>query len=450
MASKTTPPTPDPGPHTGEHVVLSADEHADYKRLRRAAAVRHRKTRYAGASLLLIITLLLAPLAVVAAWVDSTVTDTDRYVQTVAPLAKNPAVQSVVTDRLTTRVVDNVDVDAVTASLSKALANAGAPPAVVSQSAALAAPLRSALTSAVHDVVNRVVTSDVFQQAWVGANRRAQSAVVGMLTGDQSKAVQAHGDKITLDLGTVVDQVKQRLVDRGFQKASAIPTPDRQVTLFETAKLSKAQDAIRLLDIMGVWLPVITIVLAALTVWIAPAHRMMLLVTASGVGVMMIVLLVGLAVVRRVYLDSVPSSALPPDAAAAVYDTFIRFLRNSTRTLLVVAVITALAAFLYGPSRVARGTRSLAGRGTGAAGHALRDAGMNTGATGRWLAGHRAWTTGVVIGGGALALILWNYPTVGAVVLVVGLVLLVLILLAVLAAAAGQARAAASTDGAGP
>ncbi|MGV9887585.1 hypothetical protein ACWDXG_11400, partial [Streptomyces sp. NPDC003395] len=31
----------------------------------------------------------------------------------------------------------------------------------------------------------------------------------------------------------------------------------------------------------------------------------------------------------------VPSSALPPDAAAAVYDTFIRFLRNSTRTLLV-------------------------------------------------------------------------------------------------------------------
>jgi hypothetical protein len=75
---------------------------------------------------------------------------------------------------------------------------------------------------------------------------------------------------------------------------------------------------------------------------------------------------------------------------------------------------------------------------------------MNTGATGRWLAGHRSWTTGVVIGGGALALILWNYPTVGAVVLVVGLVLLVLVLLAVLAAAAGQARAAAHPDGAGP
>ncbi|MEU3844763.1 hypothetical protein AB0E88_32630 [Streptomyces sp. NPDC028635] len=433
-----SPASSDPGQGVDAPVVLSSEEHADYKRLRRAAAVRHRKTRYTGASLLLVVVLLLAPLAVVAAWVDATVTDTGRYVQTVAPLAKEPAIQKTVTDKLTARVVANVDVEAVTASLSKVLADNGAPPAVVDKSTALAGPLRSALTNAVHGIVNRVITGDVFQQAWEGANRRAHAGVVGMLTGDESRAVRAQGDKITLDLGTVVDQVKQRLVDQGFEKADAIPAPDRQITLFETAKLSKAQDAMRLLDIMGAWLPVITIVLAALVVWIAPAHRMMLLITACGVGIMMIVLLVGLAVVRRVYLDSVPATALPPDAAAVVYDTFVRFLRSSTRTLLIVAVITALAAYLYGPSRVARGVRSLAGRGTGAAGRALRDAGMNTGTTGRWLDGHRSWTTGVVIGLGALALLLWNYPTVGVVVLVVGLVVVVLAVLAVLAAATSR------------
>ncbi|MEV0976378.1 hypothetical protein [Streptomyces sp. NPDC049915] len=439
MASQTPPASSDSGRDPDTHVALSAEEHADYKRLRRAATVRHRKTRYAGASLVLLVALLLAPLAVVAAWVDDTVTDTGRYVQTVAPLAKEPAVQAVVTDRLTNRVVANVDVEAVTASLSKALANAGAPPAVVDKSAALAGPLRGALTNTVHGIVNRVVTGDVFQQAWEGANRRAHAGVVGMLTGDESGAVRAQGDTIKLDLGTVVDQVKQRLVDQGFEKADAIPTPDRQITLFETAKLSKAQDAVRLLDIMGAWLPVIAVVLAALAVWMAPAHRMMLLITACGVGLMMIVLLVGLAVVRRVYLDSVPTSTLPTDAAAVVYDTFIRFLRNSTRTLLIVSVITALAAYLYGPSRVARTVRSLAGRGTGAAGRALRDVGMNTGATGRWLDGHRSWTTGAVIGLGALALVLWNYPTVGVVVLVLVLVVVVLAVLSVLAAATSRA-----------
>ncbi|AWT41121.1 MULTISPECIES: hypothetical protein [Streptomyces] len=435
MPSQPSPSSPPPGPDPG--VVLSADEHAHYKRLRRAAAVRHRKTRYASASLLLLLALLLAPAALVAAWVDDTVTDTDRYVETVAPLAEEPAVQEVVTDRLTARVVANVDVDAVVAALSKSLADAGAPPAVVDRSAALAGPLRGALTSAVHGIVQRVVSGPVFQQAWEGANRRAHANVVGMLTGDESRAVRAQDDAITLDLGTVVDEVKQRLVDQGFEKADAIPTPDRQVTLFETEQLSKAQDAMRLLDIMGAWLPVITLVLAALAVWIAPAHRVMLLVTACGVAVMMIVLLVGLAVVRRVYLDSVPSSALPADAAAVVYDTFIRFLRSAARTLLVVAVVTALAAYLYGPSRVARGVRSGAGRATGAAGRGLRDAGMDTGTTGRWLDGHRRWTTGVVLGLGALALVLWNHPTVGVVALVAGLVVVVLLVLAVLASATG-------------
>ncbi|MEU6284787.1 hypothetical protein [Streptomyces sp. NPDC047028] len=443
MASKTPSA---PGDGAGPGVTLSAEEHADYRRMRRAAAVRHRKTRYAGASLLLLVALLLSPLAVVAAWVDDTVTDTGRYVQTVAPLAKEPAVQAVVTDRLTARVVSNVDVGAVTAALSKALANSGAPPAVVDRSSALAGPLRAALTNTVHGIVQRVVASDAFAQAWEGANRRAHAGVVGMLTGDESRAVRAKGDTVTLDLGTVVDQVKQSLADRGFEKATAIPTPDRQITLFETAKLSKAQDAVRLLDVMGAWLPVITIAFAALAVWTAPAHRTMLLITASGVGVMMVVLLVGLAVVRRVYLGSVPDSVLPPDAAAVVYDTFVRFLRNSARTLLVVSVITALAAYLYGPSRVARKVRSLAGRGTGTAGRALRDAGLDTGGTGRWLDGHRAWTTGAVIGFGALALVLWNYPTVGAVVLVVGLVVVVLVVLAVLAAATGRADRVAAAS----
>jgi hypothetical protein len=357
-------------------------------------------------------------------------------------------VQDVVTDRLTDRVVASMDIEGVTAALSDSLADAGAPPAVVDRSEALAGPLRGAVTNVVQGIVGRVITSDAFQDAWEGANRRAHDRVLHMLTGDESGAVRTQGDTVTLDLGAVVDEVRERLVAEGFEKASAIPDVDRQVTLFETDKLSEARDVMRLLDVMGVWLPVLTVALAALAVWTAPAHRMMLLITATGIVVMMVVLLVALAVVRRVYLDSVPTSALPPDAAAAIYDTFIRFLRDSTRTLLVVAVITALAACLYGPGRAARAVRALAGRGTGAAGRGLRDAGVSTGASGRWLAAHTTWTTGVVIGCGVLALVLWNHPTVGAVALVVGLVLVVLGVFAVLAAAAEQPEAVAAGESA--
>lgn len=426
------PDEPAPAGH-----VLTAEEHAEYLRLRRAARLRHRRMRRLGASVLLVLTLVLAPLAVVAVWVHDTVADTDRYVQTVAPLASEPAVQNALVNRLTDRVVSQVDVQAVTSSLTKLLADNGAPPRVVDAAGELTGPLRSALRTVVHRIVHRVVTSDVFEQAWVAGNRRAQSSVVGMLTGEGQKALQAKGDTVQLDIGVVIDQVQKRLVDAGFKHASAIPQIDRSVTLFRTDKLPRAQNAMRLLDILGVWVPVLALVAAVAAVWTAPGHRVMLMVTALGVGAMMVVLLVALVVVRRVYLDSVPPTTLPPDAAAAIFDTFVRFLRDSVRTLLVVTLITALAAWLYGPSRAARAVRSMVRKGTTAAGRELGGAGVRTGHFGRWLAVHRSWTTGVTIGAGALALVLWNHPTVGAVALVLLLVVVVLAVTAVLSAAAG-------------
>ncbi|MER6615078.1 hypothetical protein [Streptomyces xantholiticus] len=437
MNPASSPDSPDSGGAAPPKDVMTAEERAEYERLRRHAALRQRRVRQVGASVLLLLTLLLAPLAVVAAWVQDTVSDTDRYVQTVAPLASEPAVQDAVINRLTDRVVDNVDVAAVTDSLTKALQDAGAPPRVVEGAESLEAPLRNAVRTVVDRTVTRVITSDTFQQVWEGANRRSHAAVVNMLTGDRKGALRAEGDTVQLDVGEVVDQVRERLVDAGFEKAAAIPDTDRTITLFETEELGKAQDTMRLLDVLGTWLPVLTVVLAVLAVWTAPAHRVMLMITATGAGVMMVVLLVALAVVRRVYLDSVPPAALPTDAAAAIYDTFVRFLRDSTRTLLVVAVITALVAYLYGPGRPARAVRTAADRGTTAAGRGLRRAGVRTGSTGRWLTNHRAWTTGGVIAAGALALVLWNHPTVGAVALILGIALAVLIVVAILAAAAG-------------
>ena len=275
---------------------------------------------------------------------------------------------------------------------------------------ALTEPLKNAVTSTVHDAVSAVVTGARFQQAWENANRAAHAAVVKVLTGEGGSAVQTRGDTIQLNIGTVVDTAKQRLTDAGFERAADIPDVDRTVPLFQVDKLDEAQDGMRVLDVIGAWLPVITIVLAALAIWAAPAHRVALMTVGTGVGVMMIALLVALAVMRGVYLDSVPSSGLPGDAAASVFDTFVRFLREAAVTILIVGVISA-AAYLYGPGRGARAVRGAAARGTGATGHAMARHGARTGALGRWLDTHRGWTTGVVIAAGALALVLWNHPT---------------------------------------
>lgn len=426
---------------------LSGNERQEYERLRGAAAVRHRRLRHAGACVLLVLAVLLSPLAVVATWLHEEITDPHRYVQTVAPIARNPSVQSTVTNRLTKRVVDQVDVPAITAHLARNLNKTGAPSFVVNGTRMLGGPLESALTNAVHRVVHKVIAGDQFPLVWDAANRRAHAAVVKVLTGEGTSAVQARGNAIVLDIGTLVDNVKQHLVRAGYEKAAKIPHVDRQFTLVRTDKLDEAQGAMRLLDILGTWLAAVTIVLAALAVWISPAHRLTLLAAGVGTAVMMVALLVGLAVVRGVYLDSVPPSALPRDPAAFIFDTLVRFLRESTRTLLVVAIVTAFATYLYGPGRGARAVRSAGARGTGAIGRGLARGGARTGGFGRWLDVHRAWTTGVVITGGALALVLWNHPTPASVGLVLGIVVGILALLGILAGASGPTANGPAADG---
>ncbi|WAP58447.1 hypothetical protein [Streptomyces sp. S465] len=428
---------------------LSGGERQEYERLRGAAAVRHRRLRHAGACVLLVLAVLLSPLAVVAIWLHEEITDPHRYVQTVAPIARNPSVQTAVTNRLTKRVVDQVDVPAIAAQLARNLDKAGAPSVIVDGTRMLGGPLEGALTDAVHRVVHKAITSEQFPLVWDAANRRAHAAVVKVLTGEGTSAVQARGNAVVLDIGTLIDNVKQRLVRAGYEKAAKIPHIDREFTLLRTDKLDEAQGAMRLLDIVAPWLPAVTAVLAASAVWASPAHRLTLLAAGVGTAVMMVALLVALAVVRGVYLDSVPPATLPRDAAAFIFDTLVRFLRESTRTLLVVAIVTALAAHLYGPGRGARAVRSAAARGTGAIGRGLARAGARTGGFGRWLDTHRAWTTGVVITCGALALLLWNHPTPASVGLVLGIVVAVLALLGVLAGASGPPGATGLPDAAG-
>ena len=83
-----------------------------------AAPVAPRPRRKVGRStaavVLILIGALLAPVAVVGSWARGLVVDTDRYVDTVAPIAQDPLVQSAVSNRITLAVVDALNVEQLT------------------------------------------------------------------------------------------------------------------------------------------------------------------------------------------------------------------------------------------------------------------------------------------------------------------------------------------------
>ena len=437
-----------------ENPSLSADERAELERLRaeNAALRAQAKARQEGAAvpdgdrppgagpgarqrwrtvvavLLIVLACVLAPLSVVAVWTRNQVTNTDRYVQTVTPLASDPAIQNAIADQITAQVFTYIDVRGLTSQAIAALGDRGLSPALAGQLQALAGPIANGVQSFTRDQVGKVVQSDAFANAWVQANRTAHAELVKALTGEGGGAVTVENDTVSVNLAAFVQTVKAQLVASGFTLASRIPDVNASFVLFQSKDITRARTGFNLLNTLGVWLPVITLILLVLGVYVARDHRRALVGAGLGVAVAMLLLALGLAVFRSIYLDAVPATVLPHDAAAVLYDTIVRFLRLGLRTVLVLGLVVAAGAFLSGQSVTAVRTRQGLAGAIGWLQGGAEQAGFSTGPVGTWVyANKRALRIGAVTLA-ALALVFWGRPT-GKVVL--GLTLVLLVVLAI-------------------
>ena len=110
------------------------------------------------------------------------------------------------------------------------------------------------------------MASDAFADAWVQANRVAHEQLVKALTGEGGGAVTVANDTVSVNLAPFVETVKQRLVEAGFSLAARIPAVDASFVLFQSDDIPRARSAFNLLNTLGVWLPVVALVLLALVV----------------------------------------------------------------------------------------------------------------------------------------------------------------------------------------
>jgi hypothetical protein len=434
---------------------MSEDERAELEQLRRRVAeLEHqvavvgveateaaegrprparRRWRTPVAVVLIVLASLLAPLAVVSVWADKTVTDSDRYVETVAPLIDDPAIQNALADRITAEIFKYVDVEAVTKETFDAIAARGLPPRIAAQLDALTGPIVNGVQSFTRTQVGNVVGSDAFAAAWVQANRIAHTELVNALTGQSDGTVNVQNGAVSVNLAPLIQIAKQQLTSAGFGLADRIPTVNAQFVIFESADLTKVQSGFRLLDVLGVWLPIVVLVLVLVGVYVAKNHRRAFIGAGLGIFIAMLVLGIALTAFRRVYLDAVPASVLPQDAAATLYDTLIRFMRASLRRVAVAAIIIAVAAFLTGPSTTAVTTRRILSNGIAALRRSAESAGLRTGQVGDWVYSYRGPLRVATVVIAAVVLILWNEPTITVILTVTALTLLVIAVIEFLA-----------------
>lgn len=390
-----------------------------------AGAERSLRRRQRLAVAFVVVGSLLMPVAVLAVWVRSHMLETDRWVETMDPLATDPVIVSALSERVSGQVSDTLDVRSRAAEVL--------PP----EASFLAAPIAAGADRLVAESTDRLLTSEQFAELWASSSRAAHGALVAALTGREGDVVSTAGGRVVLDLDSIAERVLERVDDQlGIDVAARVPTDraDVELVLVDSKQLTGAQVAVRWLDRLSWLLVVLSFGALVVALVVGPDRRRVVLGVGIGAAVAMVVLGVGLGVVRDVYLVTLPEGVERPDAAAAVFDIVTRFLLQAVRMLAAVGVVLAVAAWLAGPATAAVRVRSwwahALGRGGAAAGSAV-----DLGPVPAWFAGNLGAVRAAILAAGAAVLVVWPRPTAKA-VLAVALVVLVPLAVAQLLAAA--------------
>ncbi|WP_030955803.1 hypothetical protein [Streptomyces sp. NRRL S-481] len=285
------------------------------------------RLRNALSAVLLALACLLLPFGALASWAAHGLTDTGRYVRSVAPLAADPHVRRAVADALGDGIMRKAghELDS--------------------------GPLRGAAGPFVHDAVRSFTRTDVFRTAWEAANQAVHTAVVRALRDDDTRATA-----VTVDLAPVVARVKRQLTDNRVPFAHRIPVTHTRVPVLPAGDVDRLRKGYQVLDTAAFWLPPAAAVFAVAGITVAACRRRA--VTALGLGTALGggLLVLAVAIGRRLTLADL-SDPLHRPAAGAVYDALTASLRTVSWLLLTLGLTVALASWLtgrYGPRSAAR------------------------------------------------------------------------------------------------
>ncbi len=362
-------------------------------------AARGGSGRSVAAVVCVVLAALLTTPAALAYWGQRTLNDTQRYVDTVGPLVDSPEVQDAIATTVTDAIQAQVDVEAI---LNEVFAGVITDRPRLQQ---LVGPLAGAINGLIDREVRALVASDAFADLWVRVSTRAQQTLVRVLEGDEGGAVSVQGEQVVLDVSEVIDQVQQRLVDRGLTIVENVPIPDvdKQIVLLDSAQLEQARTIYAFTNPVARWLlPLVAaLYLAALLL----SRRRPRMTVTIGVVLAANALLVALAlsVGRQLFINELAGTAFGP-ASSVFYDTLLTYLERGWQVFLWLGLILVVVGWFTGTNASGTAARTTLAGALHTAGAALPDP---VGPTGRWVAANTRWLR-VAVGVLGAVVLLWG------------------------------------------
>ncbi len=289
---------------------------------------------------LVVLFAILMPLSLTSIWAVKTVTDTNRWVDTLQPLAEDSVITNYIADKGTTLLFEQLNVQQQVADLLPAVA------------APLAAPLTNQLEHYTDIEMRKVVSSQWFKDFWRKENTFTHSTAMAILTG-KTPPQPSTARQLVISLTPALTQAIDQLDAKGVTVFNPIRDKlenDKNLTLqlFSNKQLKAVQGylnlAIKFKNVL--WLLTLAVGVGAV---LAAVNRRRGAMRVLGAGIIStLITLAALTVGRSFFVSSAQ-----PDAqqfATHLWDILLHFFRRLLVFSLIVFVIADLILWITGPS----------------------------------------------------------------------------------------------------
>lgn len=288
---------------------------------------------------------LLGILAIFAVWANRQLLNTDGWTSTSTKLIESPPVREAVSGYVTEEIYANVNV---TGELRSAFP---------SQLKPLAGPAAGALRSIVQKGVNLALERPVVQELWRGANEVAHAQFVKLIENKGEVVKLPGGGAVVLDLRPVLTQAAER-VGVPSSTVEKIPPKVAEIEVVKSKQLQAMQTAVNVLRYLALALPLLTLALYGLAVYLARGRRPR---TLMSIGIALIlagvIVLIARSMLGKVVVESLATTEAVRPAASAVWSIATSILVEVAGAVVFVGVPVVLAGLLAGPSQPARSLR---------------------------------------------------------------------------------------------
>jgi len=299
---------------------------------------------------LAILAIVLITLAVNVGWAETVLLDTEAFVSTLGPLARDEAVAEALSITIGDAVVEATELEAAIAE------------ALPEELAFIASPVAAATGTLVATAANELILTDAFATVWHTALRTAHGSLMVILTGDG--AVVSEDGKVAIDLDTIAEPVFVAVSDKGFDLQALVGDDFTlgQIVVVENDALGSAQAAVQLLDMLGWFTLLLAIAAIAAAMLVANDRRRQVAILGFGTAISGLLNVVSLRFGRGLTVGSI-GDEVNRSAGVAVWDTLVGSLTGALWALVFLALVIGLVAWFFGPGPRASRLRVAAGDG---------------------------------------------------------------------------------------